>query len=383
MPNSYDGLSDGGNYHETINISGWSDNTGGKEHTVAFTDNNNIWTRVSNDSFNGWNSWKKLLSTSDLSENTRIDAGTLKVTVNNTPGTPTNLITGFEVDENGKITVTNYTYLKVLDYIYTSGSKNTNENYVLTNIKKSTSNDTITYTYTPLGISVTTNQTAVNQYFHTLSNNGLEYTIQSTPLLNTTFSQSTSYSAGNTLGVFTGVSLSDKGLTFDYSPVTIPSKSNSSGSSGVNANNGARVLTNIYKSSSSDTISYTYYNLSYSTTTNANTAYNWHVSNISQSNLDFKFHGNKLLNTSAASSSKTYGPDDGTIMVVTGATINNGIKFTYSTITLNNKMSYVSQSSSLSASTTTILKNVVVSSSGTNPVSYTITYYYDNIWDSI
>jgi hypothetical protein len=271
-----------------------------------------------------------------------------------------------------------------LPNIYTDGSKNTNGTYVLTNIKKSKGDDKITYTYTPLGISVTTDQTAINQYFHTLSNDGLEYIIKSTPLLNTTFTKSTaSYSAGNTLGVFTGVSLSNNGLTFTYSSVTIPLKSSSSGSSGVNANNGARVLTNIYKSSSSDTISYTYYNLSYSTTTNANTAYNWHVSNISQSNLDFKFHGNKLLNTSAASSSKTYGPDDGTIMVVTGATINNGIKFTYSTITLNNKMSYVSQSSSLSASTTTILKNIVVSNSGSNPATYTITYYYDDIWGSI
>jgi len=64
--NSADGLSDGNTYHGVMQFNPWSDSSGGASHQIGFTDNNNIWTRVSTNS-STWGSWVKQWSENHFS----------------------------------------------------------------------------------------------------------------------------------------------------------------------------------------------------------------------------------------------------------------------------------------------------------------------------
>lgn len=61
--NSADGLSDGGTYHTIIYVTRWGDKSGGRAHTLAFTDNDRIWFRGGSDT--AWGSWKRVAFTTD------------------------------------------------------------------------------------------------------------------------------------------------------------------------------------------------------------------------------------------------------------------------------------------------------------------------------
>lgn len=48
----------GGEFHTLIQINKWHDSSGGRVHQIALGDNNSIWSRVSNSSITGWESWQ-------------------------------------------------------------------------------------------------------------------------------------------------------------------------------------------------------------------------------------------------------------------------------------------------------------------------------------
>ena len=60
--NGTDGLTDGGTYHGVLDVMQWSDLSGGNDHQLAFTDNNNMWLRQSTNS-TAWGSWAQIVTT--------------------------------------------------------------------------------------------------------------------------------------------------------------------------------------------------------------------------------------------------------------------------------------------------------------------------------
>lgn len=48
----------GGEFHTLIQINKWHDSSGGRVHQIALGDNNSIWSRVSNSSITGWETWQ-------------------------------------------------------------------------------------------------------------------------------------------------------------------------------------------------------------------------------------------------------------------------------------------------------------------------------------
>lgn len=63
--NATDSLADGGSYHGVIHIQQWSDLSGGQNHQLAFTDNGNMWLRMS-ETATTWGGWLKVWDTSDF-----------------------------------------------------------------------------------------------------------------------------------------------------------------------------------------------------------------------------------------------------------------------------------------------------------------------------
>ena len=61
--NDADGLDDGGIYHTTLYATRWVDKSGGRAHTLAFTDNDRIWFRGGDST--AWGSWKRVAFTTD------------------------------------------------------------------------------------------------------------------------------------------------------------------------------------------------------------------------------------------------------------------------------------------------------------------------------
>ena len=71
--NSTDGLSDGGNYHAVVGIKDWGDYSGGPYGQLAITENH-MWFRNSS-SGTAWNSWRKLLDSSNYTSYTVTKTG--------------------------------------------------------------------------------------------------------------------------------------------------------------------------------------------------------------------------------------------------------------------------------------------------------------------
>lgn len=61
--NDADGLNDGGTYHTTLYATRWGDKSGGRAHTLAFTDNDRIWFRGGDST--AWGSWKRVAFITD------------------------------------------------------------------------------------------------------------------------------------------------------------------------------------------------------------------------------------------------------------------------------------------------------------------------------
>lgn len=62
--NTTDGLSDGGTYHGVLDLTQWSDSSGGKARQLGFTDNENIWYRNSINS-TAWTGWSQIVTTAN------------------------------------------------------------------------------------------------------------------------------------------------------------------------------------------------------------------------------------------------------------------------------------------------------------------------------
>ena len=71
--NGTDGLSDGGNYHAVVGIKDWGDYSGGPYGQLAITENH-MWFRNSS-SGTAWNSWRKLLDSSNYTSYTVTKTG--------------------------------------------------------------------------------------------------------------------------------------------------------------------------------------------------------------------------------------------------------------------------------------------------------------------
>lgn len=57
--NTTDSLSDGGTYHGVLDLAHWSDSSGGVNHQLGLTDNNNLYIRASSNS-TAWTAWSRL-----------------------------------------------------------------------------------------------------------------------------------------------------------------------------------------------------------------------------------------------------------------------------------------------------------------------------------
>jgi hypothetical protein len=62
--NTTDGLADGGTYHGVLDLAHWGDSSGGKNHQLGLTDNNNIYIRASTNATT-WGSWVKIIDSGD------------------------------------------------------------------------------------------------------------------------------------------------------------------------------------------------------------------------------------------------------------------------------------------------------------------------------
>lgn len=72
--NTTDSLSDGGTYHGVLDLAHWSDSSGGVNHQLGLTDNNNLYIRASSNS-TAWTSWSKFYQ-----EGTVLPAGNTTIT---------------------------------------------------------------------------------------------------------------------------------------------------------------------------------------------------------------------------------------------------------------------------------------------------------------
>lgn len=74
--NTVDGLSDGATYHGVLNLQHWSDNSGGDNNQLAFTDNGNIHFRQSTNATT-WGAWSKIWHSSNDGASSGLDADLL------------------------------------------------------------------------------------------------------------------------------------------------------------------------------------------------------------------------------------------------------------------------------------------------------------------
>jgi len=101
--NGTDGLTDGGSFHGVLNVMQWSDTTGGNDHQLAFTDNNNMWLRQSTNS-TAWGAWAQVLTSTVTNQNLRVNSLGVGTAASGTAGEirATDNITAYYSDERLK-----------------------------------------------------------------------------------------------------------------------------------------------------------------------------------------------------------------------------------------------------------------------------------------
>ena len=73
--NVVDSLSDGGTFHGLLNLQQYADRTGGSHHQLGFTDNGNIWHRLSTST--SWGGWQKVWDAGNDGTGSGLDADLL------------------------------------------------------------------------------------------------------------------------------------------------------------------------------------------------------------------------------------------------------------------------------------------------------------------
>jgi hypothetical protein len=113
--NTTDGLADGGTYHGVLDLQHWTDSSGGKNHQLGLTDNNNIYIRASTNATT-WGSWVKIIDSGDTTAlntaNTLVrrdasgnfSAGTITAALTGNASTATTLASSQNFSLTGEVT---------------------------------------------------------------------------------------------------------------------------------------------------------------------------------------------------------------------------------------------------------------------------------------
>ena len=113
--NTTDGLADGGDFHQVLQINPWAESSGGLCKQLAFTDNGNLWMRTATNSAS-WGAWKKLFDSSNYAST--LDTRYVKKAGDTMTG---NLIVKAAPGTNGIVTFNNPNNAEAYFYIQAAG----------------------------------------------------------------------------------------------------------------------------------------------------------------------------------------------------------------------------------------------------------------------